>query len=205
MTDPAPDDKGLGWDNWYRNLDRTSKGLNADVDFIDKAIALANNSVPVDQRRIFMSGWSNGAAMALLYSLNTNGIASTSVYSAPDPYRDASDPCTQPSTPTVATPTQDVHNYCDIIGICTTGLYFYTDLRQRYPNLPQSFVVIDTLTTAVKSRDDASKCDPMCQGTCPNTPGTEAHLRWPSLRNTDTFFAFFKANPLPKSGSQVKA
>jgi hypothetical protein len=203
--DPVPDNDGLGWDNWYRNLDRSSKGLNADVDFIDKAITLAKKSVPVDSRRVFMSGWSNGASMALLYALNTKGIASASVYSAPDPYRDSQDPCTQPPYPIYATPTQDVHNYCDIIGICTTGQYFYTDLRKRYPTLPQSFVVIDTITTAVKSKDDSAMCDPLCQGACGLTEGTVAHLRWPSARNTDTFFTFFKNNPLPASGSWPRA
>lgn len=192
---------GLGWDNWYRNLDRSSDGVNADVDFIDKAIALAKDRVPIDPRRVFMSGWSNGAAMSMEYALNTNGIAAASVYSAPDPYRDSLDPCTQVPSPTFATPTQDVHNYCDIIGICTTGQYFYTDLRKRYPSLQQSFVVIDTLTTVVRSRDDSAKCDPVCQGSCAITEGTVAHLRFPVTRNNDTFFTYFKNHPLPASGS----
>jgi hypothetical protein len=52
---PIPDNEGLGWDNWYRNLDRSSPSLNADVDFIDKAIALAKSRVPVDERRAFLS------------------------------------------------------------------------------------------------------------------------------------------------------
>jgi hypothetical protein len=195
------DNEGLGWDNWYRNLDRSSPGLNADVDFIDKAIALAKSRVPVDERRVFLSGWSNGAAMALEYGLNTDGIAAVSVYSAPDPYRDSQDPCTQVPYPLFATPTQDVHNYCDIIGICTTGLYFYQDLRNRYPTLQQSFVVIDDLTTDVVSTDDDASCDPNCQGTCAVTTGTLAHLRFPVTRNSDTFFAFLRNNPLPESGT----
>lgn len=201
---PIPDNVGLGWDNWYRNIDRTSNGLNADVDFIDKSIALAKKSVPVDTRRVFMSGWSNGASMALFYSLNTNGIASTSVYSAPDPYRDAQDPCTQVPYPLYKTPTQDVHNYCDLIGICTTGQYFYTNLKKRFPTLLQSFVVIDVITTAVKSRDTSAQCDPLCRGACALTEGTVAHLRFPTARNTDTFFAFFNSNPLPTSGTWGK-
>ena len=196
-----PDNVGLGWDNWYRNLDRTSPDLNVDVDFLDKAIALAKARVPVDPRRVFMSGWSNGAAMALLYALNTDGIAGTSVYSAPDPYRDGVDPCTQAPHPTFATPTQDTHNYCDLVGICTTGKYFYDDLRVRYPRLKQSLVVIDTLTAASKSRDDDAQCDPVCQGTCFLTEGLLAHLRWPATRNNDTFFAFMRQHPLPRAGT----
>lgn len=198
---PVPDNAGVGWDNWYRNLDRSSKDLNADVDFLDKAIALAKSRVPVDNRRVFMSGWSNGAAMAFLYALNTDGIASASVYSAPDPYRDSEDPCTQTPYPRYATPTLDVHNYCDILGICTTGKYFYDDLRKRYPSLKQSLVVIDTLTAVVKSRDDSAKCDPVCQGSCAVTAGTVAHLRYPAARNADTIFSFLHDNPLPASGT----
>lgn len=171
------------------------------MDFLDKAIALAKSKVAVDSRRVFMSGWSNGAAMALEYALNTDGIASASVYSAPDPYRDSQDPCTQTPYPKYATPTQDVHNSCDIIGICTTGLYFYNDLRKRCPNLKQSFVVIDDVTTAVTSTDDSASCNTLCQSACILTPGTVAHLRFPASRNTDTFFEFFLNNPLPPPGS----
>lgn len=198
---PIPDNVGLGWDNWYRNLNRSSPDLNADVDFIDKAIAYAKEQVPVDDRRVFMSGWSNGASMAIEYGLNTEGIAAVSVYSAPDPYRDSKDPCTQDPYPTAGTPTQDVHNYCDIIGICTTGLYFYQDLRNRYPSLKQSFVVIDDATTDILSTDDNASCEKACQGTCAVTTGTLAHLRFPSSRNSDTFFDFFLNNPLPESGT----
>jgi hypothetical protein len=80
--------------------------------------------------------------MVLEYGLNTGCIAVVSVYSAPDPYRHGQDPCTQVPYPLFDTPTQDVHNYCDIVGGCTTGLYFYQDLHNRYPNHEQSFVVI---------------------------------------------------------------
>ncbi len=198
---PFPDNTGLGWDNWYRNLDRSSSGLNADVDFIDKAIAYAKSNVAVDKRRVFMSGWSNGAAMTELYAANTDGIAAAAVYSAPDPYRDSQDPCTQVPYPKYATPIRDVHNYCDIIGICTTGLYYYTDLKKRYPSLPQSIVVIDDLTTGIKGKDGSASCDPACQGACGITTGTVAHLRWPTTRNDDTFFAFLRSNPLPASGT----
>lgn len=198
---PYPDATGLGWDNWYRNLDRASKGLNADVDFIDKAIAYAKNHTPVDPRRVFMSGWSNGAAMAELYAANTPGIASAAVYSAPDPFRDIQDPCTQVPHPKYATPVRDVHNYCDIFGICTTGLYYYSDLKKRYPSLPQSIVVIDDVTTAIKGKDSSASCDPACQSTCAVTTGTLAHQRWPVARNSDTFFSFLRSNPLPALGT----
>lgn len=148
-----------------------------------------------------MSGWSNGASMALIYAMNTDGIAAASVYSAPDPYRDSEDPCTQVPQLKYATPLQDTHNYCDIIGICTTGLYFYTDLKERYPDTQRSFVVLDTITASIKSRDNNAKCDPVCQGSCGVTAGTLAHLRWPANQNDDVFFKFFYDHPLPASGS----
>ncbi|KAJ9479608.1 Conserved hypothetical Ustilaginaceae-specific protein [Pseudozyma hubeiensis] len=198
---PFPDNTGLGWDNWYRNVDRSSSGLNIDVDFIDKTIAYAKSHVAVDKRRVFLTGWSNGAAMAELYAAQTDGIASAAVYSAPDPYRDSQDPCTQVPYPKYATPVRDVHNYCDIIGICTTGKYYNDDLKKRYPSLQKSLVVIDVVTTAVKSQDANAQCDPACQGACGITTGTAAHLRWPSTRNTDTFFSFLRAHPLPTSGT----
>lgn len=156
------------------------------VDFIDTAIALAKDRVPVDARRVFMSGWSNGAAMAMFYALNTDGIAGTSVYSAPD-HRDSQNPCTQVPRPKAATPTQDIYNYCDLFGISKTGKYFYDDLRKRGPRLPVSFLVVDTLTTELKSRDGDAKCDPVCQSVCGLTEGTIAHQCWPQTRNSDIF------------------
>ncbi|PWN33597.1 uncharacterized protein FA14DRAFT_63733 [Meira miltonrushii] len=198
---PIPDNNTPGWDNWYRNFDRSSSALNADADWIDKSIAYAKSNVPVDKQRVFMSGWSNGASMATIYALNTDGIAASSVYSAPDPYRDSQDPCTQVPYPPFATPTSIIHNYCDIIGTCTTGKYFYDDLRNRYPSLEQQLVIIDVATAAVKSSDGNSQCEEACQGNCAVTTGTVAHLRWPSVRNSDTLFAFMKQNPLPSSGT----
>ncbi|CAF1574162.1 unnamed protein product [Rotaria sp. Silwood1] len=32
---PPPDDQGLGWDNWYRNYNRSDQNLNVDVQAID--------------------------------------------------------------------------------------------------------------------------------------------------------------------------
>lgn len=200
-TYPFPDNVGLGWDNWYRNLDRSSPGLNADVDFIDKAIAYAKSNVPVDLRRVFMSGWSNGAAMTEMYAANTDGIAAAVVYSAPDPYRDSQDPCTQVPYPKYATPVRDVHNYCDIIGICTTGKNYRDDLKKQNPSLAQSIAVIEVLTAAVKSKDDIAKCNPACQGTCGITKGTLARVCWPGNHNQDTFFSFMQSNLLSALGT----
>src|SRR3569623_765924 len=110
---PFPDDTGIGWDNWYRNLDRSSPTLNVDVATIDHFIDAVKDMGIVDTKRIYLSGWSNGAAMAQLYSLNTKGIAAAAVYSSPDPFSDVKDPNALTPFATALTPLMDIHNQCD--------------------------------------------------------------------------------------------
>jgi pimeloyl-ACP methyl ester carboxylesterase len=167
-----------------------------DVETIDHFIAAAKNLTSVDERRVHMGGWSNGAAMALQYAIQTPGIASAAVYSAPDPERDANDPCAQIPNPLYNTPTLDVHNYCDIIGICTTGLYYYQDLAYRYPTLTQEFVVIDDTTQQIVGYNGGATCDPACAVGNVYSVGTAAHLRWPNLQN-QLFFNWYITHPMP--------
>jgi len=72
---PFPDNYALGWDNWYRNLDRSSPDLNLDVAAIDQFIAQVQALGIVDSNRVYATGWSNGAALAELYALNTPSVA----------------------------------------------------------------------------------------------------------------------------------
>ena len=101
---PQPDDQGTGWDNWYRQLDRRGRDVSVDgvtyppnVDaatidhFIDEEVATGK----VDTRRIYVTGWSNGAAMGMLYALNRRRIAAAAVYTAPDAFEAFDDPCPQ--------------------------------------------------------------------------------------------------------------
>src|SRR5258707_9039529 len=98
----------------------------------------------VDTNRIYMSGWSNGAAMGYLYALNRPKIAAVAVYSAPNPFGAFNDPCTQTPQATVSDiaannrqirllnpgiPTMHVHSACDIGGICPNGELMTTQLR----------------------------------------------------------------------------
>jgi poly(3-hydroxybutyrate) depolymerase len=188
---PFPDDTGLGWDNWYRNLNRNSPALNVDVATIDHFIAAAVATGAVDTNRIYMSGWSNGAAMAQLYALNTPGIAAAAVYSSPDPFRDVQDPGAQPPFANVLTPIMDIHNQCDIIGICQTGKAFHNELASRYPSLVQRPVIIDDLFQEVTT------CDDTCASQALTSPsrGSLYHLRWPISWNTQ-IYAFLKDHPL---------
>ena len=138
---PRPDEKGLGWDNWYRQLNpagdvTVGKGLyreNVDAAAIDHFVAQEVAGGKVDPARIYITRWSNGAAMAILYALNRPTIAAAAVYTAPDPFGAFHDPC--PQTPVKGpaandaqiqifnpgVPTMHLHNSCDIAGICPNG------------------------------------------------------------------------------------
>lgn len=134
---PAPDDRGLGWDNWYRQfaghpvtLDGNAYPENADAQAIDHFVNAEVASGKVDTNRIYVIAWSNGAAMAYIYGLNRPNVAAIAVYSAPDPFRAFNDPCSQ--TPVVAEPANkrevrisnerlaayQIHPDCDLAGLC---------------------------------------------------------------------------------------
>jgi poly(3-hydroxybutyrate) depolymerase len=135
---PRPDEKGLGWDNWYRQLNPAGAVTvgdalyrpNADAATLDHFIGEEVSSGKVDPERIYVTGWSNGAAMALLYGLNRRNVAAAAVYSAPDPFGAFDDPCPQTPVAGVAAndaqieifnpdlPVMHLHNSCDIAGLC---------------------------------------------------------------------------------------
>ena len=188
---PFPDEYALGWDNWYRNLDRSSPNLNVDVAAIDAFIAQVQARGIVDNNRVYMTGWSNGAAMAQLYALNTPSIAAAAVYSSPDPFADVQDPCTQTPFATTLTPLMDIHNSCDIIGICQTGTAFHQHLAQQYPNLPQQSVIVDVF------KNQTSACNAACASQNPfvNFGGDVNHLIWPLKWNT-AMFDWLRDHPL---------
>ncbi|CAF1197432.1 unnamed protein product [Adineta steineri] len=189
---PVPDDQGTGWDNWYRNYNRSDPALNVDVQamdyFINKVLTTQSNDYQIDKSRVFLSGWSNGAAMAVEYALNTPGIASVAVYSAPDPYRDYHDPCAQRPYPTNLTPIRLLYNQCDVLNMCVTGGSFIEDLNNRYCDLTAEIVIIDS------DLQRTSECDKSC--TSEFGIGMLQHFRWPIPRNDDVFFDFFRKHPL---------
>lgn len=194
---PFPDDVGLGWDNWYRNLDRSSPDLNVDVETIDHFIAEVKGRGLVDPKRVFLSGWSNGSAMAQLYGLNTPGIAAAAVYSSPNPFDDSTDPCPQPAFGN----NRDlallhVGNQCDIIGICDSSEALLAELRARNLAAPVEGIRVGNLLQEVQG------CSALCAA--PENPaniaqanpiGTLNHLRWP-LGYTDRMLNFLRDHPL---------
>lgn len=191
---PFPDDTGLGWDNWYRNFDRKDPAINRDVQTIDHFIDVVKARGIVDQRRVYMTGWSNGAAMSILYGLNTPGIAAAAVYSSPDPFVDALDPCAQAPFGNNPLPVMTVHNDCDILGICLTGGEgFNARLGETMPRVEFQSVIIN----ALQQQTDA--CNAMCR--YDGNPGqllslgTARHLVWPLPWN-ERMFAFLRERPL---------
>lgn len=196
---PFPDDTGLGWDNWYRNLDRTSPDLNVDVATIDHFIAEVKSRQIVDAKRVFLSGWSNGSAMAELYGLNTPGIAAAVVYSSPNPFNDSTDPCPQAAFGNNKLALLHVGNYCDIIGICNSSTALLGDLETRGLAAPVESIRINALLQEVEGCATETAC---LAPTNPNNVlqltdiGTVNHLRWP-LGYTDRMLSFLKDHPLP--------
>ncbi|HYL60939.1 MAG TPA: PHB depolymerase family esterase, partial [Candidatus Acidoferrales bacterium] len=175
---PFPDNKGIGWDNWYRQLNpsgdvkigETTWRENADAAAIDHFIATRIAAGGVDGDRIYVTGWSNGAAMGILYALNRPNVAAVAVYSAPNPFGALGDPC--PQRPVAgplasdaeiklynpAIPTMHLHNSCDIGGICPSGEL----LRNQLTNAGVSVddVILDWYRRRVSVCNDSCGTDP---------------------------------------------
>jgi dienelactone hydrolase len=216
---PSPDDRGTGWDNWYRQLDpsggaRVVDGVtypqNVDAATIDHFIAAELATGTVDPRRVYVTGWSNGSAMGILYALNRPGIAAAAVYTAPNPFEAFDDPCPQTPVARAAAsdaelqianprvPTYHLHNDCDIAGICPNGELLRAQLR--HVRTPFTDVIIDSPQQRVAA------CLAAC-GTNPDgylnpaddplgfTLGTQNHTRWPTLW-TQAMLDFFRAHRL---------
>ncbi len=213
---PGIDSNGLGWDNWYRQLnpsgDVTIAGTvyheNQDAAAIDHFVSEYLADGKVDRRRIYMMGWSNGAAMAILYALNRPWIAAAAVYSAPDPFGAFIDTC--PQTPVAATPggigqlqvfnphvpVMHVRNDCDIGGICPNGSKLARELRALGDSVED--IILDPAGQQVSSCDDTCGIDEMANGkvsSLASIRGASHHLHWPASWN-DKMLTFLKTHPL---------
>ena len=197
-----PDNAGDGWDNWYRQLnpagnvtvDGTIYQENVDAAAIDKFIADEIATGKVDTSRIYITGWSNGAAMGILYALNRPGIAAAALYSSPDPFAAFVDPCPQKPVAGEATsnaqvqlfnskvPLMHIHNQCDIGGLCPNGERMADRLRLAGATIED--ILLDSFGFK------AAGCYRLC-GSDPNGStrfngdplganlGAWNHIRWP--------------------------
>ncbi len=213
---PWPSGFTLGWDNWYRQLD---PGVHTTLDgavhaenpdaatidhFVEQQIAVGK----VDEQRIYIIGWSSGAAMAALYALNRPQIAAAVLYSAPNPYRAFNDPC--PQVPVAHPPASirqsrilnprlrvmHIHNDCDIAGTCLNAELLTSDLLGLGVDCED--VILDS------SRRRVGGCDRQCgtDFTARSSIGYRAylrglvnHLRWPSSW-TARMLEFLRASEL---------
>ena len=199
---PRPDEKGIGWDNWYRQLNPAGSttvrdGLyreNVDAAAIDHFAAEELATGKVDTARVYITGWSNGAAMALLYALNRPNIAAAAVYSAPDPFGAFNDPC--PQTPVKGpaaddgqvqifnptAPTMHLHNSCDIAGICPNGEMLAKQLQAA--GVPMRDTIINFAGEQVNQCMLSCGADSGANAAAGSDPlgyslGFMEHARWP--------------------------
>ena len=220
---PWPDNRGMGWDNWYRQLSpagdvkigKTVYPENVDAATIDHFIAEAARSGKVDTRRIYVTGWSNGAAMGLLYALNRPNVAAVAVYSGPDPFGALSDPC--PQRPVSGAPANNVevrthnprapvmyvHNACDIAGICPNAEKLAAELRSAGVDVED--VIVDADGKRVEACLASCGADPNGGLTLLRNPsgwllGLHHHGRWPA-EWTAAMLKFFREHPLQPAGA----
>jgi len=221
---PGYDSNALGWDNWYRQLSTAGAVAvggatydeNTDAASIDHFVGEMIATGKVDRQRIYVMGWSNGAAMALLYALNRPWVAAAAVYSAPDPFSALFDVCTQ--TPVAAPPAGDgqaqvfnprvplmhVHNDCDIGGICPNGSRFAARVRALGGSVED--VIIDSSGIRVPLCDDSCGTDEMANGqigTVASFRGLARHMRWPAQWN-ERMLNFLGQHPLDMANDQAK-
>lgn len=215
---PWPDNRSIGWDNWYRQfspsgavkIGETVYPENPDAATIDHFIAEIARAGKVDTGRIYVTGWSNGAAMGLLYALNRSDVAAVAVYSGPDPFGALEDPCRQ--TPVSNAPASNsevriynprvpvmhLHNSCDVAGICPNGEQLATELRLAGVNLED--LILDSSGARARACDASCGTDPAGDASLlhnfrGSTVGLHRHERWPSGW-TPAVLDFFRRHPL---------
>lgn len=213
---PGFDSNAMGWDNWYRQLspsgDVTIAGItykaNVDAATIDHFIQDEVATGEVDAARVYLTGWSNGAAMAMLYGLSRQSIAAAAIYSAPDPFGAFTDAC--PQVPVTQAPTSNaqiqvfnphialmhLRNSCDIGGICPNGNSFAQQMRSVGISLED--VILDSDGKQVSACDDSCGTSPTADGeigVSGDLRGLVHHLRWPSAQNA-RMFEFMRLHPL---------
>ena len=222
---PGLDAHGFGWDNWYRQLnpsgiqtvDGTAYPENIDATTIDHFVAQVVAGGKVDTSRIYLTGWSNGAAMAMLYALNRSWVAAAAAYSAPDPFAAFFDLCSQAPVAGVANgpgqihvfnpqvPIMHVRNDCDIGGICPNGNRFAERIRAMGGSIDD--VILDPSGNRVTSCDESCGSDAMGDGQIAKSAelrGLVHHVGWPTEWN-DRMLGFLRQHSISAAGPQFSS
>lgn len=174
---------GFHWDEWQRD-----PAKNLDVQAIDHFIDQAVATGLVDEKQIYVFGWSNGADMAVLYGAwRSNRVAAVGQYAGTDPWQRTPCPVAMPSGRQV--PLVLLRNMCDALAKCDdTSRWSETLQTQNWP-----LRRVD-LTFSGK----AAGPDAQCVRSCGKARGLYEHIRWPQKAVLENeMLEFFKAHPLP--------
>jgi hypothetical protein len=219
VNGPRPALSGTQHDYEYRDLGVPS--CNPDIRSLDRLIDDLVADGDVDPKRIYVTGWSNGATFATLYAIarhdtptpGGNRVAATSFYAGYDPFNNLDDElkpsCQVHPYPKTRVPIQSVHRACDALVTCDASQRtkfsmppgddvegWLGTLRGPMgdPNVKQ--VLIDGAGAAARACAPAALCTAAL--------GTENHLHWPDGKSDGSgidweleMLAFLRAHPLP--------
>lgn len=178
---------GFHWDEWYRDASQ-----NLDAQAIDHFLDAAVATGLVDERRIYVFGWSNGAYMAALYG-NWRGdrIAAIGQYAGADPW--SREPCPVAVQATRRVPIVLLRNLCDAAVSCsTTSAWIATLSGLSWPYQSYNLGLTGRIVSAHRS----------CAASCSEIQGIYEHVRWPNANALGTLLGFLRKHPLPAgSGS----
>lgn len=174
---------GFHWDEWQRD---PSKNLDVQAidHFIDEVVATGH----VDEKQIYVFGWSNGADMAVLYGAwRAARIAAVGQYAGTDPWQRTPCPVDMPGGRQV--PLVLLRNMCDAFATCGETSRWGATLQARHWPLQR----VD-LTLGGKDAGAGAQC----VASCGKARGLYEHIRWPQKAVlTNGMLRFFKAHPLP--------
>ena len=180
-NDPATGE-GFHWDEWYRNSEKNLDALAIDH-FLDTLISMGK----VDERRIYVYGWSNGAFMAALYGTwRSDRIAAIGQYAGANPW--IRPPCPVELTYDRQVPLFLIRNRCDKLVPCSETNEWIDTLTAR--NWPFKYHSLDA---AGYITEDNSCSD--LKG-CTGDLGLAEHFRWPRKEPFEKMLEFFKLNLL---------
>jgi hypothetical protein len=185
---------GPHWDTYFRDLATVSR--NPDIRALDHMIDTIASSGEVDEKRIYVMGWSHGAFFAHLYGIArsttpTPGhhyVAAVVGFAGGDPFAGVEDgespSCALDPYPSSDVPILDVHRTCDALVACDEAQRVKFHLPPGNPVEPW----LSTFATRIgRSRpteilldprdSEASGCTPAAE--CTELKGLEGHMVWP--------------------------